>query len=195
MMPPFTDPSAVALWVAYFSQVEKLVRLAGLEGGDLKSDLEMHLRDSYAAQPVESSEVNRVQVAIRRMGEPEDYLRPLIADGLIRRGTRRLDPAALIRGLYYATRLGNLKIIVGILFGAGFVISWSVFVLGLLWPFWHGHIGLFRWPDGATAFGFTEKTIGATNVLGRGTMPVMLGAAALAHVLATWGLRRVWRKA
>lgn len=194
MTPVFDNQSAADCWTAYFVEVDSLVRLIGPKAAELRADLESHLLDSFAAQPDEWTELDRLRAAIRRLGAPEEYLRPLVADGLIQGRGRWADPAALIRGLYHASRLGAAKMIVGITFGAAYLVIWSVFVLGLLWPFWRNRIGLFQWPDGTIAFGLSERTATATNLLGGWTMPMMVLGGLCAHLLLTWLLRRVWTK-
>lgn len=193
MTPAFTDREAERRWRLYFERVDRLVGLTGGSAADVRDELEDHLAESFSLAQ-EAGEIARLDAAIRRLGEPEDYLRPLVADGLIERATARLDPVALARGLYHAIRLGSARMAVGVAFAIGYLTLFAFIAMALLRPLWGGHVGLYRWPDGTIQFGFLRDTTAAVDLLGDWTIPAVLAASGLIYLSLTRGLRRVWRQ-
>ena len=100
MIPPFTDPAARRRWDAYFSEIDRLLARADADVAELRDDLEAHAVDSMAAES-RGSEGERLDAALSRLGRPVDYLRPLLADELIERGTQTYSPITIARGLSY----------------------------------------------------------------------------------------------
>jgi hypothetical protein len=97
MIPAFTDPDARRRWDAYFSEIDRLLARADADVVELRCDLEAHVVDSMAAASG-GSERERLDAALSRLGRPIDYLRPLLADEMIERGTLTYSPIMIIRG-------------------------------------------------------------------------------------------------
>uniref|UniRef100_UPI00081898D8 hypothetical protein n=1 Tax=Sphingobium sp. Ndbn-10 TaxID=1667223 RepID=UPI00081898D8 len=143
MIPVFTDPAARRRWDAYFSEVDRLLARAGADAAELRGDLEAHVVDSMAAASG-GSEGERLDAALSRLGRPIDYLRQLLADDLIERGTRTYSPVTIARGLSYAVMAGSRRAVIGLAFGIGYVLL-AIFVsMAILKPLWGKHVGLFR---------------------------------------------------
>lgn len=189
MMPTFDDPAAARRWDDYFSEVDRLLALAGDDLAGMRDDLEAHLADSFAAGDPKQPELARLEGAIRRLGRPADYLRPLIADGLLEQGTRTYRAAPIARGLYHSLRAGSGRALVAAGFGLGYVLLAAFTAMALLKPFWGDHIGLFRQPDGTVNFGIVADTAGARELLGLWVVPIALALAALLYIMLTRALR------
>lgn len=194
MIPPFRDPTADRLWQDYFAEVDRLVLRAGDEAAGLNSDLRAHLAESYGASDPQQPEVDRLQAAINRLGRPADYLHPLLADELLKRGSRTYHPAPIARGLYHAVRSGSYKALVGALFALGYGLLASFTAMALLKPLWADHVGLFRNPNGTVSFGIVAETAGARELLGLWIIPIAAAVALIFYVMLTRSLRAVrWR--
>lgn len=189
MMPAFRDEAAARRWTGYFAEVDRLLARVGDEAGELRADLEAHLADSFAAGDPTAPETDGLENAIRRLGRPADYLRPLIADELLNRGTRSYNPVPLARGLYHSVGLGSARAIGAIAFGLGYVLLAAFTAMALLKPLWGDHVGLFRQPDGSVSFGIVAETTGARELLGYWIIPIAILVAALLYVLLTRALR------
>ena len=188
MTPTFNDPAAARAWRYYFAEVDRL--LASMDGADraeLRADLETHLVDSFAE--CAGGEADRLASAMRRLGQPADYLRPVIAEQLLEQGTRSYAPAPIARGLYHSLKLGSTRAAVAAGFGLGYMMLAIFALMALLKPLWGDHVGLFRASDGTTSFGIVANTSGASELLGLWIIPIALLLTALLYVILTRALR------
>lgn len=188
MTPSFADPAARHRWNTYFSEVDDLLSRAGADAAELRDDLEAHVADSMAASSG-GSEMERLDAALSRLGQPIDYLRPLLADELIERGTRTYSPVTIARGISYAVMAGSSRAATALIFGIGYL-SLAIFTgMAVLKPLWGEHVGVFRNPDGTISAGIVARTDGARELLGWWSIPIALLLAALLYVMLTKGLR------
>ena len=186
--PAFTQAEARALWTGYVSEIDRMVALIGPEAAELADDLRMHLADSYASENT-GSEAERLQRAIQRLGRPEDFLRPLLADGLIERGTARYSAPLISRGLYHAIRSGSGRAGRAGLFALGYLLLVIFAAMTVLKPFFGDHVGLIRGANGSLTFGMVS-TDGGEDLLGLWSVPLTLALCAMFYVLLTRLLRR-----
>lgn len=191
MMPAFQDDAATRQWTRYFAEVDRLLARVGDDGSGLREELETHLADSYASGDPHEPEAVRLHKAIDRLGRPGDYLRPLLADELIDRGTRSYHPAPIARGLYHSLRAGSSRAIIAASFGLGYLLLAAFTAMALLKPLWGDHVGLFRQPDGTVNFGIVAETAGARELLGWWIIPIAVLMAMILYVILTRSLRAV----
>lgn len=188
MTPVFTDPAARFRWDGYFADVNRLLARTDAEATELRYDLEVHVVDSMAATPGES-ELARLNMALARLGQPIDYLRPLLADELIERGTRTYNPIKIARGLSYAVMAGSRRMAIGLGFGLGYLLIAIFAGMAVLKPLWGEHVGVFRNIDGTISAGIVAQSDGARELLGWWSIPIAIVLAALLYVALTKGLR------
>lgn len=188
MIPAFTDPAARRRWDAYFSEIDRLLARADADVAELRGDLEAHVVDSMAAASG-GNEGERLDAALSRLGRPIDYLRPLLADELIERGTLTYSPITIARGLSYAVMAGSRRAVIGLAFGLGYLLLAIFAAMALLKPLWGEHVGVFRYADGTISAGIVAQSSGARELLGWWSIPIALLLAALLYVALTKGLR------
>ena len=194
MMPAFHDAAAIREWKTYFAEVDRLLARVGDVGPGLCDDLQSHLAESYATGDPQESETVRLQSAIGRLGRPADYLRPLLADELLDRGTRSYSPAPIAQGLYHNIRAGSSRAVLGAAFGFGYLLLAAFTAMAVMKPVWGEHVGLFRRPDGSVNFGIIADTAGSHELLGLWIIPIALATAGLLYVILTRSLRAVRRR-
>lgn len=188
MTPVFVDPAVQLRWDAYFADVERFIARAGVDAADLRSALEAHVADSMAAASG-GTELERLDIALSRLGRPAEYLRPLLADELIDRGTLSYSPITIARGLMLAALTGSRRTVIALVFGLGYVFLAAFASMAVLWPVWRGHVGVFRNADGSIAAGIVSHSASAQELLGWWSMPIALLLAALLYFALTKGLR------
>lgn len=188
MIPAFTDPDARRRWDAYFSEIDRLLARTDADVVELRGDLEAHVVDSMAAASG-GSERERLDAALSRLGRPIDYLRPLLADEMIERGTLTYSPIMIIRGLSHAVMAGSRRAVIGLMFGIGYLLLAIFTSMALLKPLWGEHVGVFRYADGTLNAGIVSQSDGARELLGWWSIPIALLLAALLYVTLTKGLR------
>lgn len=193
MIPDFADPAARHRWDAYFAEVDVLLARAGADAAELRDDLQAHVVDAMAASSG-VSELERLDAALSRLGRPMNYLRPLLADELIERGTRTYSPVTIARGISYAIMAGSRRAVIALIFGLGYLFLAAFAAMAVLKPLWGEHVGMFRNADGTISAGIVARTDGARELLGWWTIPIALVLAALLYVLLTKGLRAVRRR-
>lgn len=191
MKPAFADPASARLWDDYFGEVDRLLADAAPDAAEIRNDLQMHVLDSLAAQSAAESEFARLQAALRRLGEPRVYLRALLADGLLERGTRTYRPMLIARGLFHSLLAGSARAATAAAFALGYLLLALFAAMAVLKPLWGDHVGLFRRPDGALSLGIIAHTEGARDLLGLWSTP----AALLVSLLLYFALARALRAA
>lgn len=188
MTPAFTDTAARRRWDAYFSEVDRLLSRADADVAEMRGDLETHVVDSMAAASG-GSERERLDAALSRLGRPIDYLRPLLADEMIERGTLTYSPITIARGLSHSVMAGSRRAVIGLAFGLGYLLLAIFTGMALLKPLWGEHVGVFRYADGTISAGIVAQSDGARELLGWWSIPIALLLAALLYVALTKGLR------
>ena len=190
--PVFADTETCDIWNAYFADVDRLVRLIGPGAAELSDDLRAHLTDSFASEEGPGGEAERLQRAIDRLGRPADFLRPMLADELIDRGTAKGSILLISRGLYHAVRSGSGRALRAAVFALGYVLLGIFAVMTVLKPFFGNHIGLIRGADGSLTFGMVSQD-GGQELLGLWSVPLTLSLFGLLYMLLTRMLRRTVR--
>lgn len=188
MIPVFADPDARRRWVAYFDDVDRLLSRVGADAAELRSDLEMHVTDSMAAAS-NGGELERLDAALSSLGQPNDYLHPLMADELIDRGTLTYNPITIARGLYSSVLAGSRRTAIALGFGLGYLLLGVFAAMAILKPFWFQNVGVFRNSDGTISAGIVAQSEGARELLGLWSIPITLVLAALLYIALTKGLR------
>lgn len=188
MTPAFTDPAARLCWDAYFAKVGHLLSRAGADAAELRGELEAHVADSMAAGSGDS-ELGRLGLALSRLGEPAHYLRPLIADQLIERGTRSYSPSTIARGLSHSVLSGSRRTAIALGFGLGYLLLAIFAGMAILKPLWGEHVGLFRNADGTVSAGIVARAAGSQELLGWWSIPIALLLTGLLYIALTKGLR------
>lgn len=188
MTATFADPAAQRRWDSYFTEVDHFLARAGTHAAELRGDLEAHVEDSMAAA-TGGEELERLEAALARLGTPFDYLRPLLADELIERGTRTYSPITIAQGLAHAVKVGSRRTAVALAFGTGYLLLAVFTAMAVLKPLWSEHVGLFRHADGTISAGIVATSADTHELLGWWSIPIALMLAALLYVALTKGLR------
>jgi hypothetical protein len=121
----FDDPKARRAWRHFRLRVELM--LSSVSRGvrhELLDDLAAHVRDMVAHGPDGAGEYERLQVALERMGDPREFLAPLIGEAIFRDPRRdvgfgqtgRAMLSLLSRGWHLAWR--SMSVLLTALLGA-----------------------------------------------------------------------------
>ncbi|RPI70607.1 MAG: hypothetical protein EHM45_24640 [Desulfobacteraceae bacterium] len=191
----FTDKVAEKIWAQYFRRLDRWLRaLDETQKQELILEIKGHLLESLQSEPSES-ESERLLNAIERLGEPETYVKPMLAERLLTKASKSLKPKDVLRGLYYHFVGGVKKIFAGIIFVFGYALAVSLALIGLLKVFFPGRVGLFLFEKGTLLFGLSVKPEGArTEVLGYWIIPICLGSAFLLYIGLTKLLKVLKKK-
>jgi hypothetical protein len=101
-----TDARARRVWNLYFIKAEAVLSpLAAQVRRELVGDLKTHVRDILANEPHSGDEVTRLKAALDRVGNPREFLAPLLAEAVFRAPPRLASAGMTMRTLLaYAER-------------------------------------------------------------------------------------------
>jgi hypothetical protein len=184
----FTQPEAQAIWDRFFGRIKAICRkLPDDAQRELILELEDHLYESFRAQPGES-EVEKLAIAIENMGDPDEFVRPLVADHQLAAAGRTLDPRSVFLGLLYNTSRGAKAVGASFLYGLGYLLSLGFLLVALGKPFSPDRIGLFVRSGGGLVMGILDQPpAGSTELLGYWIIPVGI----VLSVVIYWTLTRL----
>lgn len=102
----FKDARARRAWLLYFLRAEAVLSpLAGPVRRELIADLKAHVQDVLANERLEGDELQRLNAALARVGNPKEFLAPLVAEAVFRAPPRYGDTGMAMRTLsLYAAR-------------------------------------------------------------------------------------------
>ncbi len=187
--PRFADPAAKQLWNEYFARVKALCRPLRLgPATDIGSEIKAHLLESYIQQG-EGSEIERLQAAMARLGEPEDFVPTWVQDRL----EAATQPGSGVRDLISLLRLnaarGLRQLLFSLILGGGYLVAFWLFIVAILKPIFPANMGLFRLSDGWIILGYVSGEP-KQDLLGYALIPLALGMAVGIQVLLGKLVRR-----
>jgi hypothetical protein len=190
----FQDSNSRTIWKNYFKKVTQVLRILDKEArSEVELEIQDHLYESFLDIPGEN-EVARLLAAIEKLGEPEEYLKAIVSDKLLHSGTRSFAPRVLFLGLFYRLSGSAKHALSSIFFGFAYILIFIFGILSFAKLLAPEHVGLFRWPEGAWAFGFIRDVAGSTEVLGYWIIPIGLLVAVLLYLMLTLILKLTIKK-
>ena len=147
----FKDTNSVKIWQNYFKRVDKIIAVLDTESGnETRLELQNHLYERFLEQQGKD-EMARLMTAIENLGDPEDFLKIIVSEKLLQKGTRTLSPLLLFKGLLYNIS-GSLKSLLRTsLFMAMYLLIFIFGLMSLTKFIIPQNVGLFLWPDGRLA--------------------------------------------
>ena len=102
----FSDARANRAWRLYFLRAEAVLSpLSAAVRRELIADLKAHVHDILANEPTEGGELARLTAALERVGDPKEFLAPLLADAVFKAPPAFGDVRMTVRTLsLYAAR-------------------------------------------------------------------------------------------
>jgi uncharacterized membrane protein len=186
----FLDPVTIRIWDQYFKRLgRELGPLDEQQRRELEMEVQDHLLRSFQ-EIAGANEAEKLLLAIEHLGEPAEFVKPLLADKLLGKASRTLTPKAVFSGLYYYLFGGIKRMLLGLLFGVGYMLSCGLVIMAVLKPFFPKNIGLLIFADGDWSFGIKIHNAGLkTDALGYWIMPLGLLAGMLIYFALTKLLR------
>jgi hypothetical protein len=190
----FNNAVTKKIWSQYDKRLHYLLRRTNKEEKEeLLLEIKSHLLESFNQDSAESEE-ERLLNAIDRMGEPEIYLRPLIADKYMSRASKTLSPKDVIKGLYYSLFTGFKKAVISFLLGMGYILVFGLAAIAICKPFFPNYAGVILFNDGSMTAGLSFNSSGVKiDYLGYWVIPIAAGLAVLIYIGLTKYLRKVRR--
>jgi uncharacterized membrane protein len=178
------------IWNQYDKRLQHILRKTDKEEKkELLLEIKSHLLESFRQDPAESEE-EKLLNAIDRLGDPEIFLRPLIADKYMTRASRTLSPKDVVKGLYFSLFTGFKKAFVSFLLGLGYILVFVLAAIAVLKPFFPNHVGLILFNDGSMTGGMSFNSSGVKiDYLGYWVIPIAACLSVLLYIGLTKYLR------
>ena len=190
----FTDKNCIRIWNDYFKRIRRITRkLDKKQQKEIIMELESHIYDSFNEEKGSDQTANLLNV-LDRLGQPEEFLKPLISKKLILRGTSTYSILKILQGLYYNIYTTIPNLIISVIFTIGYIFVFTLFIMAFLKIFFPAHIGYFSYADGSRTFGIISDTTGASELLGYWIIPLCLVTGILLHIVFSYVLRLVIRR-
>jgi hypothetical protein len=193
LSPSFSDPKAADLWRAYFARIDRLCHpLNTRQAQDIILEIKAHLLESLLEDDKDDDLV-RLESAIRRLGEPEEFVPSWVEDRL-RLAT---EPGSGLRNLFNLFRLnagkGLQHLLISLLFGFCYMLVFYLFSMAIFKGIFPDNIGFYTSPNGIPFIGFVDAEQ-FTEHLGWWLIPIGLSASAALFWLLSWMIERFHRR-
>lgn len=187
----FSKKVTVKIWDQYFRRVNRFSKTLDRDlQKELQLEIQDHLYESFKQETGESEAV-RLLNAIDKIGDPEEYIKPMVADRLLSSASRTLNPKTILKGLYYYL-FGSIKrFFVSLFFSIGYLIVITFGIIAILKPFFPNNVGIFLDKDGfPTNIGIIgDSSPLQTDVLGYWIIPIGIVVSLLLYLGLTKKLK------
>ncbi len=186
----FSDKVAARIWNQYFRRVNRFSKtLDKDQQEELQLEIQDHLYESFKQETGESEAV-RLLNAIDKIGDPEEYIKPMVADRLLSSASRTLNPKTILKGLYYYL-FGSIKrFFVSLSFSIGYLMVITFGIMAILKPFFPNNVGVFLDKDGIPNIGIIgDSSRLQTDVLGYWIIPIGIFVSLLLYLGLTKKLK------
>jgi hypothetical protein len=191
----FSDSAAATIWDGYCDRVLKASRaLKKDDQHDLLLEIKDHLYSSFERQKGDD-EAARLTAAIMQIGDPDEFIRPLIVDRLFDDAARTLNPRSVMSGFLLHISRGLKACIISFLFGIGYLLSIAFFLVAVAKPIDPDRVGLFAHVNGGYSLGIFEGIPAtSTELLGYWIIPITMVVSVFLYVFLTKSLRALRTK-
>lgn len=188
-----SDTVTKKIWHQYFRRVKRCAKpLKSHQQEELILEIQDHLLESFK-QETGNNEAEKLLNAIDKLGDPEEYLRPMIADRLLSSASSTMNPKTVFKGLYYDL-FGDIKsFLLSLAFSLGYLAAFVFAVLSILKIFFPGNIGFFINETGGILIGIIGGELLKTDILGYWNVPLGLLVSSIIYLVLTRNLKVVKR--
>jgi len=191
-IPKFIERNSNKIWNDYFRRIRKnLILLNQQQKQDMIKELEGHIYESFMESDGEN-ETEKLLNALERMGDPDEFLKPLLSKELLIKGTKSFSLIAIFKGLYLNIYAGLKAVFLSLVFGVGFLLSVSMAIVAAAKLIIPDKVGLFLFPDGNWSFGIISNIGGANEILGYWIIPICLSFSVTLYIFLTYLVKKVF---
>ena len=181
----FESKVSERIWDNYLNRIQKLLKkIPKDQKEELLLEIKSHLYESIQ-NDTDGKEEEKVLNAIERMGDPEDFIKPLIADKLLLSASKTMKPNSVFLSLVYKSFI-NIKYAFGaLLFSIGYSLSFILIVIAFFKIITPSNIGFYKLGSGKFEFSMFSTAPQTEEILGYWIVLIGLLAAVLIYVLLT----------
>ncbi len=148
------DNVSKRIWNDYFIRVNKVLKsLDQASKEEIILELKSHLFSSIENDN-SSDEPTRILNAIGQLGEPEEFLKPIVADKLLSQASKSFNPANIFQALFYNVFYTTFRrAMISLVLFTVYLVSIILLVTVVSKIFIPESVGLFVYESGAWLFG------------------------------------------
>ncbi len=189
----FSDNVTKKIWHQYFRRVQRLSKpLDPAQQQELILEISDHLFESFNREQG-PNEAERLLNAIDKMGDPEEYIKPMVGDRLLFSASRTMNPKTIINSLYYNISGGIKQFLLSLSFSIGYLFAFILVIMSILKIFLPENIGIFISEEGHLLAGVIGGTEVKTDILGYWSIPIGIFTAVVVCLLLTKTLKVIRR--
>ncbi|PLX05635.1 MAG: hypothetical protein C0598_14030 [Marinilabiliales bacterium] len=186
----FESNTAQRIYNDYLKRVEKKARVLSQDDKtEILMDINSHIYEGIQRE-TNVNETDSLLNLIEKLGDPDDFMQPIIAERKINEATRTFNPKTVYQALSFNFKNGIIYSIFSVLYL--FLLAFGFLIITkLIIP---SKTGLFYYENKFHSFGFVSNNEGMNEILGFWFIPVVLLAAAVFYLIITLLLRLVKKK-
>lgn len=177
----FSEKNAQRVYDNYIKSIKNVTKsLSAKDREDVLMEFNSHIYESLQNKTT-STELENLLNSIDKLGNPEEVLKPLIADKILEKATKSFNPIDVLRALALNITNGISYVIFFILY-----LCLGGFVFLIFAKLFNGNkVGMFFRHGEFQALGLTSNTDGYEEVLGYWFIPVMLVSMVVLYLFIT----------
>ena len=186
----FNDEISKKIWTQYFRRVKYFTRgLPHKQNGDLQLEIQDHLYESFKNE-IGDSEADRLINAIENIGDPEEYIKPMVTDIFLSTASKTLNPKTIVKGLFSYLTQSTKNFLVSLFFFMGYGMVIMLGFISIFKVFFPDNVGFFLSETGFPSIGIIgNNTDVQADILGYWIIPVAAVLSIFLYYLLTKKLR------
>lgn len=186
----FADKNSERIYKDYIKRVSAATKTLSKENQqEILLEINSHIFESISANLNESEEIEKLLNVLEKLGQPEIFLKPLIAEKKLEEATKTFNPLKLLKALIL--NIGN---------GISYVIFFVMYLFVFAFIFLIGakifnpnNVGFFYRPHDVFILGLYKNSEGKTyneyEQLGYWFIPIMFSAAIILYFLINFFIK------
>jgi uncharacterized protein (UPF0335 family) len=186
----FNSAEAYKIYVKYIERVNDAISILPKDDIlDIVNEIDSHIYESFICNQAIVSEKERMQAVIDNLGEPQSYLKPVIAERQLRQAINKYNIFGILKGILAVLLTGGQYITVFIVYL--FLLSGGFLVIAKI--FYPDKTGLFVDEAQITLGYLSQINAEAVELLGYWLIPVSVISCVIFYFLMTFILKRIMR--
>lgn len=173
--------SAQKLYDAYLRRVKRTTKvLSAPDREEIAKEINSHIYEGLG-RGKESEELSTLVNLLDRLGDPEEFLQPLLADKKLKEATKTFNPKHIFQALKLNARNG-IKFST---FGLLYTLLITFVLLSFTKLISPSHTGLFYKGNDFQGFGYLGDIEGLSEVMGYWFIPLSISVGAILYIIIT----------
>ncbi len=185
----FINDESYNIYHSYIQNVKKAASvLSNNDVNDILNEIDSHIYESFIDNNDIQSEKDRIEIVLRKLGTPESYLKPIIAERKLKKAVNKYNIWGILKGIWSVVLAGSKYALLSIMYF--FILTGGIIIIAkILYP---NKTGLFVSDGDFVALGFTSDINSeAVELLGYWLIPIMILAILFFYFAMTFILKKL----